>query len=891
MRKRVQTHVQTCTECQHRKRPAGFPYGKMEIPKSARPCEKYFIDFLGPFPLSDNGNKYILVIVDSFCRYVETASTPDATADTVINILTNQIVCRHGCFKYLVSDRAKCFKSVLMKEFANSLKFQHIFTTSFHPNPNLSERVNASIATSLSHYCSTSQNDWDLQLPSITFALNTTYNRSIKTTPYFLMYAREAVLPGEIPTLEQPLNQRINRWKIACRLAERHSQEVRKYNKSYYDKKRQDIRFCVGDKVFLFSPITKPGKATKLLKRWNGPMTITKVFSPINYEVQISPTKTDVVHVSRLKRYYQRPPATALPTAVNEINPETGEAEDSEQMGEVSSTVPLQDIQQSTQNQIPEPDPQIQRPPHTHRYRTRLSVRNALQLLILFLLLSRAISFDLIDPVQWHESERQVVKEIMPYNFRIDYKSPCEAFHRLNKTEKALSDWCDAVFTESFLSPLQDFCRIHDVSRVKRVIQFIPIMVGGVIVGAIGSGITSLIVRANSRAKIRDLVKQLNIIKDSVSKGLDASKHIKSALQIAGVEMNRTQLFAEAAINQLNSDVILATYLAIRLAEIRQTITNSANDFGYFQLTNQFLKIFNTSLPCGSDCPANMTTIINCHINDKETKLTFGVLARMPSKKLKILKANSFTLYNRTGIKNCYKTYSGPEFILFDSESKCSTPVPDFEKSKFIPYTKDSVDCDKTPFQSIEWSQEKCSIEHNFKLIQLKRGHNYNYIYCYEQNITINRKTLECPDQPFKLKINTSFRIANFNYGSEDMINQRANDYIWSEMINRFLTHVQRPENSSLDDYLREVGRIQIPDLQTIKTHSYHVFWIVAITSGTLVTVAVAYISLRLFLIRRHQRSFNSMRHDIALETARQLVTFLNPEMPSIQTQDIETPD
>ena len=123
------------------------------------------------------------------------------------------------------------------------------------------------------------------------------------------------------------------------------------------------------------------------------------------------------------------------------------------------------------------------------------------------------------------------------------------------------------------------------------------------------------------------------------------------------------------------------------------------------------------------------------------------------------------------------------------------------------------------------------------------------------------------------------------------MINQTANDYIWSDMINRFLTHVLRPENSSLDDYLREVGRIQIPDLQTIKTHSYHVFWIVAITSGTLVTVAVAYNGLRLFLIRRHQRSFNSMRHDIAMETARQLVTFLNPEMPSIQTQDIETPD
>ena len=226
-----------------------------------------------------------------------------------------------------------------------------------------------------------------------------------------------------------------------------------------------------------------------------------------------------------------------------------------------------------------------------------------------------------------------------------------------------------------------------------------------------------------------------------------------------------------------------------------------------------------------------MTTLINCHINPNENRLTFGVLTRKPSQKLKILKSDPFTLYNTTGIKNSYQSYVGPDHMLLDTETKCLIPVPDFEKSQFIPYTKDSVECSKTPFESIDWTNDQCSVEHHFEVIQIKRGSEYNYLYCYEQNITIKSRTFECPNQPFRLSTNTSFKISDFSYNSKEYFNFSTEIYICSELTNRFLTYVRSPLYSSLDDHHREIGQIRIPEFESMKTHSYHTVLIVSTAS------------------------------------------------------------
>ena len=47
------------------------------------PLERVHVDLLGPFPLSDNGNVYVLVVVDQFTKWVECYAIPNQTAETI----------------------------------------------------------------------------------------------------------------------------------------------------------------------------------------------------------------------------------------------------------------------------------------------------------------------------------------------------------------------------------------------------------------------------------------------------------------------------------------------------------------------------------------------------------------------------------------------------------------------------------------------------------------------------------------------------------------------------------------------------------------------------------------------------------------------------------------
>ncbi|RWR99413.1 hypothetical protein B4U80_09302, partial [Leptotrombidium deliense] len=79
-------------------------------------------------------------------------------------------------------------------------------------------------------------------------------------------------------------------------------------SKQYYDKKRRDVTFNIGDLVLVYTPKRIKGRSEKLLHPYHGPYRITKKIGTVVYEVSpISGTKKpDLVHVSRLKRYKRR---------------------------------------------------------------------------------------------------------------------------------------------------------------------------------------------------------------------------------------------------------------------------------------------------------------------------------------------------------------------------------------------------------------------------------------------------------------------------------------------------------------------------------------------------------------------------------------------------------
>ena len=52
------------------------------------------IDILGPLPVTEEGNKYVLATVDHFTRWVEAFPIRNQEATTVARILVDELFCR-----------------------------------------------------------------------------------------------------------------------------------------------------------------------------------------------------------------------------------------------------------------------------------------------------------------------------------------------------------------------------------------------------------------------------------------------------------------------------------------------------------------------------------------------------------------------------------------------------------------------------------------------------------------------------------------------------------------------------------------------------------------------------------------------------------------------------
>jgi transposase InsO family protein len=336
-------HVQSCLDCEMKKFPtntgATVPVSLTHKPVS-EPCQDWCVDLCGPFPLSRNGNLYAVIFMDRFSRFPEAFGIPDKKAETVAKVLVEQIVCRYGCPRTLLSDRGGEFLSVLSSETYKLMNIKKLNTSGYRPQTNgMVEKFNHTLAQSISQYISYDQRDWDEFLCFACFQYRSSKNETTNESPYYLLFYREMKMPldrvyskdEQFVSTEEYLKEAIRRFSAAKEIFERQREAIEEEKKQFNDSIRKTVNFDIGEVVLVLKRHVKKGLVKKLTHLWKGPYVVINKFpNQINYEVQLLIGGKDrhVVHASNMK-VYTEPHTTHLSKQMKSL--ENGEDEDSEE--------------------------------------------------------------------------------------------------------------------------------------------------------------------------------------------------------------------------------------------------------------------------------------------------------------------------------------------------------------------------------------------------------------------------------------------------------------------------------------------------------------------------------------------------------------------------------
>ena len=97
--------------CATRKRPVTKPKAPLQKYIVGAPLERVAVDVLGPLPITEDENRYILIIGDYFTKWVDAFPIPDQEATTVAEILDQRFVTLFGVPHQLHSDQGTNFES------------------------------------------------------------------------------------------------------------------------------------------------------------------------------------------------------------------------------------------------------------------------------------------------------------------------------------------------------------------------------------------------------------------------------------------------------------------------------------------------------------------------------------------------------------------------------------------------------------------------------------------------------------------------------------------------------------------------------------------------------------------------------------------------------------
>ena len=315
----IKDYVRKCPTCAQVKTPPHYNRTALKPLKPSRPFQIVTSDIMGPLPVSYNGNKYVLAIIDHFTKWTELFAIPDQEAKTVVLSFLH-VIADHGVPDAILTDQGRNFESQLIEELCDLLDIHKIRTSPYYPEcDGQTERFNRTLESMLASFVEENQRNWDELLPVVNFAYRTAVHKTTNFSPFELLYGRlpklpcDLFLPGSVDNTILTPDSYGKKLKAVFESIYKEVQSTRSIRiekfKFFHDRNVRCKSYSVGDLVWLEDSAPKPGLSKKLRRKWKGPFKIIARLSDSNYKIKgcCARSKTKVVNIKHLKTCFSEP--------------------------------------------------------------------------------------------------------------------------------------------------------------------------------------------------------------------------------------------------------------------------------------------------------------------------------------------------------------------------------------------------------------------------------------------------------------------------------------------------------------------------------------------------------------------------------------------------------
>jgi transposase InsO family protein len=251
---------------------------------------------MGEYPVTAKGNKFILVITDYFTRYTELHPLKRLDGETVAHTVLTKACLRYGFPRRILSDQGSQFASAVFQGLFKSVGVKTMHSAPYNPAAEFCERRIQSLKVMVQMFADSEQKKWDMYLPHMQYALNTSVSETTKFSPFEMLFGRQEKDPFRVAIQEdgdkelfQPVGTTEKNWigyhtaalEKYIRLARQNQESALKRYKGNYDAKIKTIPYAVGDKVWVVNRKKSSADehyAQGLAPKFIGPYLITKIY-------------------------------------------------------------------------------------------------------------------------------------------------------------------------------------------------------------------------------------------------------------------------------------------------------------------------------------------------------------------------------------------------------------------------------------------------------------------------------------------------------------------------------------------------------------------------------------------------------------------------------------